>query len=86
MTEMTLEQRAMLEPHAEHYIAMARHVRHLSDDDLTALLAACYAASVTNCGWGEFQAAQYLQGEIRSEQLQRHRSAQRKAAAALTSD
>lgn len=65
MTQMTKEQRDLLKPHAEHFQVMAAHVWDASDDDLKALIAACDAASQTNCGWDTYAAAQYLGKEAR---------------------
>ena len=63
---MTPHHRALLEPHAEHFRAMASHVSGRSDEELQALLEACEAATDTNCAWDEYAAAQVLKKEIRT--------------------
>jgi hypothetical protein len=68
---MTLEQKQLLEPFGKMFADMDFMVRAMSDETLKQALAACYAASVTNCWCCTFAAAQYLQREIRTEIHQR---------------
>lgn len=75
MSEMTLEQKRILEPFGKIFAQMDGMVRDMTDDDLKAMLAACYATSVTNCWCCTFDAAKHLQKEIRSEMYQREQRA-----------
>lgn len=71
MSDMTLEQKALLEPFANLFAGMDNAVREMTDEQLKAALAACCAASTTNCWCFTFHAAQHLQREIRTEINQR---------------
>lgn len=64
---MTQEQRALLEPHAQHYAAMCSYVRECSDGELQELMEACLAATPTSCWFCTYHAAQYLKREAQSE-------------------
>ena len=75
MTDMTLEQKALLEPYGKIFADMGQTIRKAPDDALKTLLNACYAASATNCWCCSFDAAQWLQREIRRELGHRERMA-----------
>ena len=75
MSEMTLEQKKLLEPFGRIFADMDAQVRTMSDEGLKQALEACYAASVTNCWCWTFSAAQHLQREIRTEIHQRKQRA-----------
>jgi hypothetical protein len=79
MCEITQHQQRLLEPYAQAFAAMGQQVRSLSDEDAAALLNACYAASVTNCWCCAFDAAQWLQRELRREIAHRRRMAEQQA-------
>ena len=75
MSEMTLEQKKLLEPFGEMFFTMNQQVRAMDDETLLKAITACYSASVTNCWCCTFDAAQYLQREIRTELHQREQRA-----------
>lgn len=70
---MTREQKALLEPHAQHYAAMCSYVRECSDGELQELMDACLAATPTSCWFCTYHAAQYLKREVQSEMNERQR-------------
>lgn len=61
---MTPNQKSLLRLHAEHFEAMASYVRECDPEELEALKEACWAASVSNCAWSVYKAAQFISGEI----------------------
>lgn len=75
MTDITEEQQKLLEPYGKIFADLRQTIRRAPDDNLKALLRACYAASVTNCWCCSFDAAQWLQREIRRELGHRERMA-----------
>jgi hypothetical protein len=64
---LTKEEKQLLKPHAEHYVAMAIHIRDATISELERLHLACLACTNVNCGWDDYAAAQYLAGEITAE-------------------
>lgn len=76
---LTKDQKQVLKPHAEHFMAMARFISEATAEDLEALNGASRACTTINCGWHEYAAAQYLMKEIAAEMGWRSR---RDAAAA----
>jgi len=64
--KLSKEQRAILAPHAQHYSLMVAYVRKLTLPELDALLDVCNMATVKNCWWAEYQAAQFLRVEARA--------------------
>lgn len=70
---LTKEEKLLLKPHAEHYVAMAIHIRDATIQELERLHLACLACTEVNCGWDDYHAAQYLKGEIDREVRWRNR-------------
>lgn len=73
MTEITQEQQKMLEPFGMAFATMGQQVRAMPDDTLRDMLQACYVASATNCWCCTFDAAQWLQRELRREKHHREK-------------
>ena len=86
MSEITSEQKKLLEPFGKIFADMDQQVRAMNDEDLQEMLKACYATSVTNCWCCSFEAAQHLQREIRREQHQRKQRADRQAEMAINAE
>ncbi len=63
---MTRDQKILLRPHADHYMAMSKHIREIDDETRAALLTASEAATETNCGWDTYAAAQFLKNDIKA--------------------
>lgn len=70
---LTKDQKQVLKPHAEHYLAMAYHIQGAETEDLQSLLRACRACTTVNCNWAEYAAAQHLMDEITAELAWRDR-------------
>jgi hypothetical protein len=67
---MTGDQKAILEPVAQQIYAWEQWMRGMDDDELSILISACSAASITNCWCETFRAAGLLlprAREIRNE-------------------
>jgi hypothetical protein len=75
MSQMTLEQKKLLEPFGCIFSEISLQVRGLDTDALQKMLDACDAASATNCWCFTFEAAQYLQREVRRQIHQRRQAA-----------
>lgn len=73
MADITQEQQKMLEPFGQIFAGMGKRVREMPDDELRAMLQACYVASTTNCWACTFDAAQWLQKELRRESHHREK-------------
>ena len=86
MNDITLEQKKLLEPFGKIFADIDQQVRAMNDEELQEALAACYAASFTNCWCFTFAAAQHLQRDIRREQHQRKQRADRQAELAINAD
>ncbi len=80
MSKMTLDQKKLLEPFGKIFADMGQSVRAMSDETLREHLQACYMASMTNCWCCAFDAAQWLQQELRREQHSRKQRAEHLAA------
>jgi hypothetical protein len=70
---LTKEEKMLLKPHAQHYVAMGIHIRDATIQELERLHLACLACTEINCGWDEYAAAQYLKKEIVGEVAWRNR-------------
>src|SRR5882757_9094567 len=56
---LSKDEKRLLKPHAEHFQAMASHIREATIEDLEALNSACRSCTMINCGWDNYAAAQY---------------------------
>lgn len=70
---LTKEEKKLLRPHAHHYRAMYVYISEATADHLAMLLSACRTCTSANCGWDDYAAAQYLEGEISREISWRNR-------------
>lgn len=67
MTEITQHQQKLLEPFGRIFADMGARIRAMPDEEMREMLQACYVASATNCWCCTFDAAQWLQRELRRE-------------------
>lgn len=80
MSDITLKQKKLLEPYGQAFATLGQQIRNLSDEDAAELLKACYATSTTNCWCCTFDAAQWLQRELRREIYRRKQTEESRAA------